>query len=316
MVDSLPVIDRERCISCGLCIDICPDRIVAADAYGIPCVTADSCMGCGHCAAICPVEAVAMPGLITDLGLLNVSVPAACASRENLEIGPLLHLMRSRRSCRSFKPDPVKLSLLTDLAHIGTTAPSGTNCQGWQFVLLPERRDVLALGELTAEFYRRLNSKAANPMYRLAARVFSGSRLENYYRRYYRTVKEGLADWYEKGTDRLFHGAPAAIVVAADNSSSCPGEDALLATQNMLLAAESLGIATCLVGFVVEAAKHDARIAELLRLGSAETIYSVIGCGYAVHSFRRYAGRKAVTPRIVRIEQSERYVTMNRKAVK
>ena len=316
MVESLPVIDLERCISCGLCIDICPDRIVAADADGIPGVTADSCLGCGHCAAICPVEAISMPGLIADLGLSSVSAPLACASRENLEIGPLLHLMRSRRSCRAFKPDHVKLSLLTDLARIGTTAPSGTNCQGWQFVLLPERRDVMALGELTAEFYRRLNNKAANPMYRLAARLFSGSRLENYYRRYYRTVKEGLADWYDKGIDRLFHGAPAAIVVAADSSSSCPGEDALLATQNMLLAAESMGIATCLIGFVVEAARHDTKIAELLRLGSSETIYSVIGCGYAVHSFRRYAGRKAVFPRVVRVEQSERCVTSNRKAVK
>ena len=315
MVDALPVIDQERCISCGLCIDICPDGILAADADGIPGVTADSCMGCGHCAAICPAEAVSMPDLLTDLELVNVSAPLR-ASRENMETGPLLHLMRSRRSCRAFKPDHVKLSLLTDLARIGTTAPSGTNCQGWQFILLPERRDVLALGELTAQFYRRLNSRAANPMYRLAARLFYGGRLENYYQRYYRTVKKGLADWYEKGTDRLFHGAPAAIVVVADSSSSCPGEDALLATQNMLLAAESMGIATCLIGFVVEAAKHDKKIAELLRLGSSETIYSVIGCGYAVHSFKRYAGRKAVPPRIVTIEQSERYVTSDKKAVK
>ncbi len=316
MVDSLPVIDLERCISCGLCIDICPDRIVTASAAGVPGVTADSCMGCGHCAAICPVDAVSMPGLLTDLGLVNVSAPLTCASRENLEIGPLLQLMRSRRSCRAFKPDHLKLSLLTDLARIGTTAPSGTNCQGWQFILLPERGDVIALGELTAQFYRRLNSKAANPLYRLAARLFYGGRLDSYYHRYYRTVKEGLADWYERGTDRLFHGAPAAIVVAADRSSSCPGEDALLATQNILLAAESMGIATCLIGFVVEAAKNDKKIAALLLLGSSETIYSVIGCGYAVHSFRRYAGRKAVPPRIVRTEQSEGNVTSNRKAVR
>ena len=316
MVDSLPVIDQERCTSCGLCIEICPDKVVVPGAGGVASVIADSCMGCGHCSAICPAEAISMPGLNTDLGLMNISEPFAFPYHECLEIEPLLHLMRSRRSCRAFKPDPVNLSYLTDLACIGTTAPSGTNCQGWQFVLLPERRDVLALGEATADFYRRLNSKAANPLYRIVARLFCGDSLQHYYRRYYRSVESGLADWYGKRIDRLFHGAPAAIVVAADRSSSCPREDALLATQNILLAAESMGIATCLIGFVVEAAKNDKKIAALLRLGSTETIYSVIGCGYSVHSFKRYAGRKAIPPRIVRFPESEGDITSNRKAVR
>lgn len=316
MVDSLPVIDRERCTCCGLCIEICPDKILVPGADEVASVIAESCMGCGHCSAICPAEAISMPGLIMDLGLMSISEPFSSPPRERLAIEPLLHLMRSRRSCRAFKPDSVKLSLLSDLACIGTTAPSGTNCQGWQFILLPERRDVIALGEATADFYRRLNSRAANPLYRLVARLFSGDRLQRYYRRYYRSVESGLADWYEKGRDRLFHGAPAAIVVTADRSSSCPREDALLATQNILLAAESMGIATCLIGFVVEAAKNDKKIAALLRLTPAETIYSVIGCGYSVHSFKRYAERKAIHPRIVRFPESERDTTSNRKALR
>lgn len=300
-VNSLPVVDRECCTSCGLCVEVCPDRILLPGEDGGINVMAEHCMGCGHCYAICPVEAISMPGLIFDLGLKTISHESGVQLSERLAIEPLLNLMRSRRSCRTFKPDPPKLSVLTDLVRIGTTAPSGTNSQGWQFVVLPERSDVIALGEVTADFYRRLNRKASNPLYRIVARLFAGDRLERYYHRYYEAIESGLSDWYENTIDRLFHGAPSAIVIAAEQSSSCPQDDALLATQNILLAAESMGMATCLIGFVVEAAKRDKRIAASLRLGATENIYSVIGCGYSALSFKRFAGRKVITPRIVRI---------------
>ena len=306
--NSLPVIDKERCTSCGLCVDICPDKILIPGDGGVVTVMADSCMGCGHCYAVCPVEAISMPGLNSDLGLATVTAATGAETPERVEIESLLQLMRSRRSCRAFEPVAPKLSVLADLARIGTTAPSGTNSQGWQFIILPERNDVIALGEVTADFYRRLNRKASSSLYRFVARLFAGDRLERYYHRYYKAIGDGLSDWYENGVDRLFHGAPSALVVAADRSSSCPQEDALLATQNILLAAESMGVATCLIGFVVEAAKRDKSIAASLRLGATENIYSVIGCGYSALSFKRFAGRKLITPRIVRLsgERTER----------
>ncbi len=301
LANSLPLIDCECCTSCGLCIEICPDKILVTGDDGGVSVTADRCMGCGHCHAICPVEAISMPGLTSDLGLTTVAAFADSGVGQQVGINSLLQLMCARRSCRAFKPEPLELSLLSDLARIGTSAPSGTNSQGWQFVILPERQDVVALGGVTANFYRRLNRRAANPLYRFIARLFAGDRLEQYYRTYYKSVESGLSDWYDNGIDRLFHGAPSALVVVADRSTSCPQEDALLATQNILLAAESMGVATCLIGFVVEAARRDKRIAASLRLGASETIYSVIGCGYPAHSFRRFAGRKPINPRIVRL---------------
>ncbi|MBE0582207.1 MAG: nitroreductase family protein [Desulfofustis sp.] len=297
----LPVFDRERCTACGACISICPDQILGPDADGKPVAGGEHCLLCDHCSAVCPVGAIAVPGLTADLGLVTIAERKEGSDSAAITPEDLLGLMRKRRSCRKFRPDSPALSVLTDLVKIGTTAPSGTNSQGWQFIILPERADVLMLGEATAAFYRNLNQKAESPLYRLAARLFAGDALGNYYRTYHATVAAALQQWDESGVDHLFHGAPAAILVAADVASSCPAEDALLATQNMLLAAESLGLGTCLIGFVVEALKSDRRIAALLRLGCNERVYSVIACGYPAVTFQRPAGRKPVQPRILNL---------------
>ena len=58
-----------------------------------------------------------------------------------------------------------------------------------------------------------------------------------------RPLPELWAEWEQNGRDLLFHGATAVIVVASKPGGSNPKEDALLATQNILLAAHSMGLA-------------------------------------------------------------------------
>jgi MinD superfamily P-loop ATPase len=49
------VIDKDTCIECGLCQDVC--RFGAVRDYAIDSV---SCEGCGFCSHVCPVEAITM----------------------------------------------------------------------------------------------------------------------------------------------------------------------------------------------------------------------------------------------------------------
>jgi nitroreductase/NAD-dependent dihydropyrimidine dehydrogenase PreA subunit len=301
----VPVIDRTCCTGCGACIDVCPDRILAADASGRPEIDGERCMLCGHCAALCPEGAITVPGLVDTLSLSAIDERGAANGPVTVAPSELVSLMRRRRSCRRFTADPVTTDVLGDLVKVGTTAPSGTNSQGWGFIILPRRADVVRLGQATAEFYRRLNQMAANPWYRVGSRLFAGGALDSYYQRYYKAIEEALREWREERVDRLFHGAPAAIIVTGDTAASCPAEDALLASQNILLAAESLGLGTCLIGFVVEAARRDRSIGRLLRLGANERIYAVIACGHPALKFLRPAGRKPIKPRILMIERED-----------
>ena len=73
---------------------------------------------------------------------------------------------------------------------------------------------------------------------------------------------------------------------------SLPKEDALLATQNILLAAEALGLGTCLIGFAVAAMRKDPGIKRVLGIPDDETVHAVIAIGHPNVEYARPAGRK------------------------
>jgi nitroreductase len=256
-------------------------------------VTGELSLGCGHCAAVCPVDAVTV-GFIDDDWLQLETVPEVIGYSRPGEpdTATLVQLMRSRRSCRHYQERPVPPQLMQDLVRIGTTAPSGTNSQLWTFTILPDRQAVLVLAEAVRSFFVRLNRRAANPLLRAVLRPLS-----RYYRDHYERVEEGLRQWHEQGRDRLFHGAPAVILVGSRPGASCPLEDALLASQNMLLAAHSMGLGTCLIGYVVSAIANDASIKQVIGIADEEAVHAVIAIGYPDEEYLHPAGRRQVEPR-------------------
>jgi len=261
--------------------------------------TGDCTLGCGHCAASCPEDAVTVPFIDMDaLDLETLSWDRSWEAPGDRDVSDLVRLMASRRSCRNFKPDPVDPAVLRDLVRIGTTAPSGTNSQRWTFTIVPDRASVERVGELVSDFFKRLNRWASSAPVRLLSRLLDRKdRLGEYYRGYYEQVEEALEGWDRERRDRLFHGAPAAVLVGAAPGASCPSEDALLASQNILLAAHAMGLGTCLIGFVVEAMRSDRRIAAALGIPRGEQTYAVIAIGHPAERYRVAAGRKKIVPR-------------------
>jgi nitroreductase len=217
----------------------------------------------------------------------------------------LVRLMASRRSCRNYSEQTVDRSVLEDLVKIGTTAPSGTNSQKWTFTVFPDRAAVTEFGQRIAYFFKKLNRMAEKRWMRKGLKLIGKPALDNYYRDFYPSVKDGLKEWEVSGRDRLFHGAPALIVVASRPGGSCPMEDAMLATQNILLAAHSMGLGTCLIGFAVEAIQNDSAIQQFLKIPPEETVYSVIAIGYPDETYEGLTGRKKFVMRYFEVGSTQ-----------
>ncbi|NLG13905.1 MAG: 4Fe-4S binding protein [Lentisphaerae bacterium] len=51
------VVDKEKCVGCGACVDECPVEAIKIDDDKAV-INEDDCVSCGACVDACPCEAI------------------------------------------------------------------------------------------------------------------------------------------------------------------------------------------------------------------------------------------------------------------
>nr|QNO57429.1 bifunctional F420 biosynthesis protein FbiB [Methanosarcinales archaeon ANME-1 ERB7] len=182
----------------------------------------------------------------------------------------LLEAIKSRKSIRAFKPDQVPREVLTELLEVARWAPSGTNTQPWEFIVLTEK----VLHELSHAFVEKVRSgdimKLIQPdieMFKSPAKGIYGRREQKFFKQFLDLLepeegKSKMQKWFELSANR--YGAPALIIVVADKSA--PGWfifDIGSITQTIALAAQEFGLGTCILGGVAFFPDEVRRIANI-----------------------------------------------------
>jgi len=288
-MNQIPVIDKKKCTVCGKCVAICPKEVLYIENREVK-LNNNECMLCSHCYDVCKFNAVSFNNTLKNLKFSTFKYKEKLIDSKEISPALLVNIFRSRRSIRRFKEEEISDDIVRDLIEFAVTAPSGSNCQEWEFTVINGRAKVWEFATRIREFFIRINKLAANPVIRYLSVPFMGRTLLNYYRDHYETVKMAIEE-SEKGRDLLFHDAPCVILVHSPMDGSTPVEDGTYAAYNICMLAHYMNLGTCLIGFAVEALNRSPEIKEELDIFGSNRIHAVIALGKPSVKFLKHSLR-------------------------
>jgi ferredoxin len=239
-----PVIDRNACTACGACAAICPLEVLTQTATGIAIDNAAKfgCIACGQCMMVCPAHCISVTGRrlhpddIVDLPSLE--------SRADAD--QLAALLLARRSIRKFSGDDVPRQVIDRVLTVAATAPMGIPPWEVGVTVFHGLDKVAELARDTADSYRGFLKLFDNAAMKQLSRLFMKKSVWQQFQSFILPLGRILVDGMERGTDYIFYGAPAALMFHTTPYGD--SADAFIACTYAMLAAESLGLGTCMIG--------------------------------------------------------------------
>lgn len=157
----------------------------------------------------------------------------------------VIETIMARRSIRNYKDQPVEREKLQEIAVCGVNAPNAINRQAWEVRIVDDAEYINGI----TEAYVKANPRAAE----------------------------------EPGFKNMFRNAPAVILIANDTTFGFSQVDCGLMAENMMLAAQSMGLGTVCLGGPIGFMNSNPDAAPYLeRLGLSENykLLIAIAVGY------------------------------------
>lgn len=175
----------------------------------------------------------------------------------------VLDTIKRRRSTRIYREEQIKEEELGAILEAGQYAPSGHGEQPWHFTVIQNQELLTELSDKSKEAVKDFPVEA----------IRNAAKNENF---------------------QVFYHAPTVVVVSGAQNALTPEIDCAAATQNMLLAAESLDIGGCWNGFLsflFNSEKGDAYRQRLHIPGGYKPYYGIV-LGYKAKESGNAAKRK------------------------
>ena len=181
----------------------------------------------------------------------------------------LFEIIKTTRSMRRLKPDPVPSNLIRQILEAGVCAPSGGNMQRWRFLVIRDPQ----IKQRVGAYYKRAWDEQVAPRYR-AGDPAPGMSRERFLR---------LLDAAEHLAAHI-HEAPVWIVPCLEGHTPTrtSGSSIYPAVQNMLLAARALGLGATLTTLYLQ---FEMEVETALGLPPGFHSYALLPIGYPVGRF-------------------------------
>lgn len=261
------LVDSEKCIKCGICAAECPILIIDIEENKTLPFWVDGagaiCINCGHCVAVCPAGA---------LELNTMPLDKCVPIENNLKTTPeqIEQFLKSRRSIRAYKDEPVERQKLAKLIDIARYAPSGHNKQPVHWLVVENKEDVKQIAGLTINWLRELPQK--DP--RLATLLHA----------------QALITRWDSGIDMIARGAPHLVIAHAPKGSTSMS-DCCIALAYLELAAYSMDVGACWAGYIQAGAAYYPPLTQALNFPEGHVSFGVLMAGYPKYTFSHIPAR-------------------------
>jgi len=287
-------LDEETCTQCGSCAKVCPaDVLVMKD--GRLRVRTDSplgCVACGHCMMVCPEGSISVTGRGLSPGdLLPLPAAEARATADALEA-----LMLSRRSIRRFGEPEIGPAILERIVRMATSAPMGIPPWDVGCVVVRGREEV---GKLAAEVVAGYEGflKIFRPWLLALLRPWMGRAKYEQFRDFVRPLAETYAAHHRAGEDVVFWGAPAVLIF--HHSPYADVADAMISCTYAMLAAESLGLGSTMIGGAPPILQRNAALCRRLGIPEGNKPAICLILGHPAVRFLRTVRRRFTSVRTI-----------------
>lgn len=197
----------------------------------------------------------------------------------------LLEAIKTRKSIRAFKPDPVPKEVLTELLDVAKWSPSSTNTQPWEFFILTgevlDRYNYFLIEKVRSGEIWKPREDPDTGFFATPAKGPYAERQRKFFKQVLDLLepeegKSKMQKWAELSVSA--YGAPARIIIVADKSAS--GWfifDIGLISQTIALAAQEYGLSTCLLG---DAAAFPGELRRIANIPESKRVIIGIAIGY------------------------------------
>jgi len=262
--NNLFIVDPDKCKRDGICVSECPVQIIELkNRKSLPELIpggAELCINCGHCEAVCPHGAMSLKTMASEEcpPLDRAILPSS------QQVG---HFLRSRRSCRVYRDDPIDRKIVGSLIDIARYAPSGHNLQPVQWLVIQEKDELKRLAGIVIDWMRLTivnNEPIAQAMH-----------------------FDRAVDVWDRGTDRILRDAPCLIIAFGRSDLSASQPACIIALTYLELAAYSHGLGACWAGYFNAAANYYGPMQDALSLPAGHQCFGAMMIGYPKNRYHR-----------------------------
>jgi nitroreductase len=245
----------------------------------------EGCAECGKCVAVCPVNAIRLK-IHIDQKLSDVPAQEELPSFESLA-----KLFQTRRSRRQFKKDSVPKDLIEKILNVaGRYSATGHNQENVYFTIIQDREILKKLSDECTSQVMNLVEKFEDPDGRKSLETMFPPEMIKKVEEVIPSFKRNLI-YISQGKERWRWDAEL-IIIHSPKDSATLIENCTLAAGQIMLAAETLGLGTCSLGYITAFFNIYRSVSKIVKIPIKHIVGYSLAIGYPKAHYYRIPARK------------------------